>query len=247
MELVSAYDQVIGNAELLIDAIHDGDLDRDEASELVARGRVFLPIRRNSALAFAPAKFIGYADNSLSSYRATTRIRSGSHARKAITRLIGFNAAPNQELELQLKNYCEEIGVALRENRHSFWLTKTARRSIESDRSAINDIDVDLGNDDPEYRERMSGSYVRDQAVRKKVLMRAGGRCEHCGQEGFRMRDGRRYLEAHHIISLSEQGVDKMSNVIALCANDHRRAHFAEDWKELQAQFTQIISGKPPH
>jgi len=53
MELVSSYDQVIGNAELLIDAIHDGDLDRHEASELVARGKVFLPIRRSAALVFA--------------------------------------------------------------------------------------------------------------------------------------------------------------------------------------------------
>ena len=93
---------------------------------------------------------------------------------------------------MQLKNYCEELGVVLRKNRHSFWLTRTARRSIEFDRSAINDIDVDLGNDDPEYRKRINGSYVRDQAVRKKVLLRADGRCEHCGQEGFRMRDGRR-------------------------------------------------------
>lgn len=113
MELVSSYDQVIGNAELLIDAIHDGDLDRHEASELVARGKVFLPIRRSAALVFAPAKFIGYVDNSLSSYRATTRIRSGSDARKAITRLIGFDAAPVRSWNCSLRTTARSWGSSL--------------------------------------------------------------------------------------------------------------------------------------
>jgi 5-methylcytosine-specific restriction protein A len=31
------------------------------------------------------------------------------------------------------------------------------------------------------------------------------------------------YLETHHVISLSEQGPGKVTNVIALCPNDHRR------------------------
>ena len=104
--------------------------------------------------------------------------------------------------------------------------------------SAINDIDAgDVDNADPEYRKRMSGSYVRDPAVRKAVLKRARGACESCGALGFAKPDGTRYLETHHVISLSEQGPDKMHNVIALCANDHRRAHYGEDWEEMQAAF----------
>jgi 5-methylcytosine-specific restriction enzyme A len=104
--------------------------------------------------------------------------------------------------------------------------------------TAINDIDQDdVGNDDPEYRKRMSGSYIRDAKVRELVLKRAGGICEECSQPGFVKRNGKRYLETHHVISLSEQGVDKAHNVIALCATDHRRAHFAENWKELQDKF----------
>lgn len=104
--------------------------------------------------------------------------------------------------------------------------------------SAINDIDQDeVENFDPEYRKRMSGSYIRDAKVRKQVLKRAKGVCEDCDQPGFLKPNGTRYLETHHVISLSEQGADKPHNVIALCANDHRRAHFGKNWAELQGKY----------
>ena len=136
-------------------------------------------------------------------------------------------------LEKSLENYCLQIGVSLAGNRHSFW---TPLNGLDTrDRSAIDDIEAtDLGNDDPEYRRRMAGSYTRDQKVREAVLSRARGRCEYCGVEGFETSGGKLYLETHHVISLSEEGPDRPTNVIALCATDHRRAHFSFDWKALQ-------------
>ncbi len=110
-------------------------------------------------------------------------------------------------------------------------------------KDGIDDIDQsDFGNDDPEYRKRMAGSYVRDAKVREKVLKRANGFCEECGQRGFLTKYGQPYLETHHVISLSEQGPDRPHNVIALCANDHRRAHFSENWVELQDRFLAKLS-----
>lgn len=112
--------------------------------------------------------------------------------------------------------------------------------------TAINDIDQDIfENTDPEYRKRMAGSYVRDSKIRELVLKRANGICEECNQPGFLKANGRRYLETHHIISLSEQGADLPHNVIALCATDHRRAHYADNWAELQDKFlTKLIKYK---
>jgi 5-methylcytosine-specific restriction enzyme A len=110
------------------------------------------------------------------------------------------------------------------------------------DQSAIDDIDqANVGNSDPEYRKRMAGTYSRDAKVRYLVLKRARGRCEECGDRGFLKRDGKPYLETHHVISLSEQGPDRPYNVIALCANDHRRAHFADNWIELQERFLEKL------
>ena len=110
-------------------------------------------------------------------------------------------------------------------------------------KGGIDDIGQnDFGNDDPEYRMRMAGTYVRDAKVREKVLRRANGFCEECGQPGFLTKAGHPYLETHHIKALSEQGPDRPHNVIALCATDHRRAHYAENRWELQDKLLAKLS-----
>jgi hypothetical protein len=85
----------------------------------------------------------------------------------------------------------------------------------------------------PARREVNGSAFVRDPAVRRRVLARAGGRCELCGELGFMMVSGSLYLETHHVVPLAEGGADHEGNVVALCANDHRRAHFAAVRDEL--------------
>jgi hypothetical protein len=84
----------------------------------------------------------------------------------------------------------------------------------------------DLGTDRPAVTTFFGKRYARDQRIRAAVIKRAGGRCEYCGKLGFKCPDGSRYLECHHILALAKQGTDLMSNVIAVCAHDHREAHF---------------------
>jgi hypothetical protein len=242
MALVDTRDEILANAFLLADAIHDGDLTQERAKTLVGNGRVYLPFRYGDQLAFAPAKFIAFRGNSISSYDDTKVDRDGGVARKRVSRILGFDAVGSEALDLQLANYCLQIGVDLRANRHSFWIDGSVTGYVKSDRSAIRDLDsIEAGNDDPEYRRRMAGVYSRDQAVRNAVLKRANGNCEFCGAEGFTTNKGSRFLETHHVISLSEQGPDRVRNVIALCPNDHRRAHFGVDWQILQDKFLQIL------
>ncbi|MFM0292234.1 HNH endonuclease [Paraburkholderia sp. RL17-380-BIE-A] len=77
--------------------------------------------------------------------------------------------------------------------------------------------------------------YERDSEVVKAVKRRAAdGHCELCGQEGFKTANGRYYLEAHHVIPLNCGGRDDIRNVVAICANDHRRAHFGEERHDLR-------------
>jgi 5-methylcytosine-specific restriction protein A len=83
-----------------------------------------------------------------------------------------------------------------------------------------------------------SGSkFVRSSDVRDAVLRRAGGVCEYCGTSGFLTANGGFYLETHHVIPLSEDGADLPSNVVAICATDHRKAHHAENREEIRANF----------
>ncbi len=83
--------------------------------------------------------------------------------------------------------------------------------------------------------------YKRSGDIREWALSRAKGVCEYCGQRGFQLPDGRWYLETHHIVPLSERGPDSYKNVIALCANDHRRAHVGVDRERLRKEFQERL------
>jgi 5-methylcytosine-specific restriction protein A len=97
------------------------------------------------------------------------------------------------------------------------------------------------GNDTPDRAFKSGYVVVRDEKVRRGVLTRASGKCEYCGREGFLMLNGRRYLEAHHIIALGNQGRDRMDNVIALCAGHHREAHFGTHAEALEDKFIELV------
>lgn len=83
--------------------------------------------------------------------------------------------------------------------------------------------------------------FDRSAEVRRAVLERAVGVCECCGVPGFKMDNGRIFLETHHVIPLSKNGPDEKWNVVAICPNDHRRAHFGEDRVALRDQFIEHL------
>lgn len=83
-------------------------------------------------------------------------------------------------------------------------------------------------------RESTTSVYERSPQVRNHVLSRAKGCCEWCGEQGFKTPTGSIYLETHHIQPLSKEGSDSVDNVIALCPNHHREAHFGENVCEFQ-------------
>jgi 5-methylcytosine-specific restriction endonuclease McrA len=95
----------------------------------------------------------------------------------------------------------------------------------------------DLGSDRPTRRSVSSISYSRDPRIRDEVVRRAGGRCELCRTVGFVCADGTHYLEAHHIIALANEGADRLTNVIALCPEHHREAHFGKRRDELERKM----------
>lgn len=86
-------------------------------------------------------------------------------------------------------------------------------------------------------------AFVRDRssAVRDNVLTRSKGLCELCGKRGFLTDSGSVYLETHHVVPLSEDGPDVESNVVALCPEDHRRAHFAAEKVEITATLKAFL------
>lgn len=110
---------------------------------------------------------------------------------------------------------------------------------------AVDDIGaVPEGVEQPDRAWQVTSGYRRDSKVRAFVLARAKGRCELCDQEGFLTPSGKHYLEAHHIIGLADSGPDTVQNVIALCAEHHRQAHFGIDAEALEMAMLMKIAAK---
>lgn len=101
-----------------------------------------------------------------------------------------------------------------------------------------------LGNELPDRALKTSVVVFRDAKVRAFVLKLAAGRCECCGKLGFLMSNGKHYLEAHHIITLANQGPDTVENVIALCPEHHREAHYGKDAEALEMKFIECIGNR---
>lgn len=104
----------------------------------------------------------------------------------------------------------------------------------------------DAGSDTPERSQPTGEAYIRDPLVRAQVLERAGGSCEFCNAPGFLTRSGAIYLETHHVIPLSEAGSDRIWNVVALCPNDHREAHFSERAATIRAEMLEYLDVRYP-
>jgi 5-methylcytosine-specific restriction protein A len=95
-------------------------------------------------------------------------------------------------------------------------------------------------------RRSVSGhAFVRNPDVRRRVLLRANGKCEWCAEPGFIMVDGRLYLETHHVIPLSEGGHDTESNVVAVCPNHHREAHHGASNTKIREVLIRRYNGGP--
>lgn len=81
----------------------------------------------------------------------------------------------------------------------------------------------------------------RSVAVRQAVLRRANGICELCGERGFVTASSSIYLETHHVISLADDGPDHETNIVAICPQDHRRAHFAAERDEILIRLKALL------
>ena len=142
-----------------------------------------------------------------------------------------------EEALISLKDYgnraaWEKVRETIPYNRLLQILTKTNHNASQD---AIDDLDV--GSDNPEKKPTTGSRYARDPKVRSRVLDRAEGHCELCGVRGFSLRKGNYYVETHHIIALAKDGADRETNVIGLCANHHREAHFGALSDELEKEL----------
>ncbi len=80
--------------------------------------------------------------------------------------------------------------------------------------------------------------YNRSVFIKEFARRVAGGICQLCDREApFLDKQGKPFLEVHHIHYLSRGGSDTIDNVVALCPNCHRKIHqleLEEDIKKIK-------------
>jgi predicted HNH restriction endonuclease len=115
----------------------------------------------------------------------------------------------------------------------------------DTSNNGLDDINsIPRGSISPDRASYSVSIVVRNPEVRRYVIESAKGKCEFCKQDGFLMANGKRYLEAHHIIALASDGEDTVDNVIALCSDHHRQAHFGANADELERKFLTCIKNR---
>jgi 5-methylcytosine-specific restriction protein A len=93
----------------------------------------------------------------------------------------------------------------------------------------------------PQHVQSSGNSFVRDPEVRAWVRKEAKGLCEGCGKPAPFEKDGRPFLEVHHVKHLAQLGSDRPSNAVALCPNCHRRCHHSSDREEFTASLYEKV------
>ncbi|MCG8472271.1 MAG: HNH endonuclease [Desulfobacterales bacterium] len=93
----------------------------------------------------------------------------------------------------------------------------------------------------PSVKEKLAQTYYRSQAIKFYALKRSNGDCEACNDPApFNSKAGP-FLECHHLHRVSDGGPDHPENVIALCPNCHRKAHYAVNAKEFNNTLKSVV------
>lgn len=95
-----------------------------------------------------------------------------------------------------------------------------------------------------------TGLQIERGPIGAAVKKLNGHRCQICAELGlepyaFRKKDGTPYVEAHHVMPVSERQVGSLSvsNVITLCANHHRQLHYGDVSVEINANTFEVRLG----
>ena len=111
-------------------------------------------------------------------------------------------------------------------------------RGVDLLESEIEEIKtIDLTNEEPERREYIVETYVRNVTWAKKARDILGEHClfQNCDNT-FLREDGSRYIEVHHIIPLCNGGEDGLWNLSVLCAHHHKMAHYSNHKTRMSIQ-----------
>ena len=93
-------------------------------------------------------------------------------------------------------------------------------------------------------RKATSSVFVRSEKVIRETKRRAHGLCQLCGKPApFNDKEGKPYLEVHHVTWLSRGGEDSTQNTVALCPNCHKCMHVLDKQEDVE-KLKQVLNSQ---
>ena len=134
-----------------------------------------------------------------------------------------------------------ELAAALEETNPQLLAAETVRMEETEEEEASQLSEEELLSRARNYHSGPVDTYTSTTQQRRRnpllqlaAKARANGVCQLCGKTlDYKDKQGRPYLEAHHIIPLAENGPDELSNMAALCPNCHRKMHVVADQDDI--------------
>jgi hypothetical protein len=136
VSFVADLDQLFANVATLETVRAAGsDGDRGAYLSLIRRGTCFLPYATRDGIAFAPSRFIGYADNSFAKH-AANEARDGRLTNTAINAILGYAPTLEPALEEAYERFCLELGFTPSQTgtfgvARKYWLTADIRDRLD--------------------------------------------------------------------------------------------------------------------
>lgn len=95
------------------------------------------------------------------------------------------------------------------------------------------------------HRPQVLDQAKRSQLIVRYALSRSQGFCEGCKKPApFIRRNGKPYLEIHHIVAVAGGGMDAPANVAAICPNCHAHVSHGRDGANYNNEIAEYIADK---
>ncbi len=242
---INALTQNINTLENYL--IEGTDEERQEASKLIRKGICFVSYMIESELRFAPSRFIGYENNSLSKHSIVEI--DGRITNKVINKILKPNKLKVGIYEKEYLEYCTKLGIKPQIKggafgvKRKYWFLK-----LEHD-FRNNKL---MEDEFPEGKivERMHKVRERKSKVvrlAKLNFKKKHGKlfCQVCKFD-FKKKYGEigeNFIEGHHTIAVSNMPPDyktKPEEIAMLCSNCHRMVHKSRPWLTME-QLSNIL------
>lgn len=109
MDTVNSWNEIRQNILTLEDYKKSHGEEYDYYVELIKRGTCFIAYEHQNRIHFAPSRFIGYQENSISKHK-NNNSKDGRVTNKAIIEIFKDTPQVDGELEFRYKHFCQDLG-----------------------------------------------------------------------------------------------------------------------------------------